>query len=418
MARVSLVWQAGLLAVAMSAVGCSGGDGAVAPPGSGPAAAPLQAAALDTVRACPGGGLVDAAFRDAALAMFRQLAVQAPGRDAHGAVRMHWTPGHRDLQGQAWYQVQAYQANLSVVQVLRTDPTLAPLAADWLRWQARHMRAVGQGQGVVFDHWLRAADLQVAACPPALAGPCPFVDSYDSTAASMLMVADSYHAATGDVAVLREAAVQAALRASAATVAALHQADGLTWAKPDYPVAYLMDAVEVAAGWRAWARVQQAAYGDTAGAARSVAMAQRTEDATRALLWHAPSQTWRHAVQAGAPDFSRWYADTVAQAWPLLWGVEGPRSGDAANAWRRASARWLGADDWSRRNVDTAGFWWPAAAVAAQCVGDTASARAWIARARDAWLRPAQPFPWRFHVGDLRWLLWMADPRAAVSGTR
>lgn len=418
MARVSLGWQAGLLAVAVSVIGCSAGDEAA--PSSGPAAeaARMQMAAVGAVRACPGGGLVDGAFRDAALAMFRQLAVQAPGQDAHGAVRMHWTPGHVDPQGQAWYQVQAYQANLSVAQVLRTDPTLAPLAANWLRWQSRHLSTVAPGQGVVFDHWLRAADLQVAVCPPAPAGPCPFVDSYDSTAASLLMVADSYLAAAGDVAVLRETAVRAALRASAATMAALRQADGLTWAKPDYPVAYLMDAVEVAAGWRAWARVQQAAYGDTAGAASSMATAQRTEDAMRALLWHAPSQAWRHALQAGAPDFSRWYADTVAQAWPLLWGVEGPRRGDAANAWRRASARWLGADDWSRRNVDTAGFWWPAVAAAAQCVGDTAAARTWIARARDAWLRPEQPFPWPFHVGDLRWLLWMADPRAAVSGTR
>ncbi|WP_442776527.1 hypothetical protein, partial [Sphaerotilus montanus] len=47
---------------------------------------------------------------------------------------------------------------------------------------------------------------------------------------------------------------------------------------------------------------------------------------------------------------------------------------------------------------------------AAHCVGDTAAAVDWVARARAAWLKPQAPFAWPFQVSDLLWLLWLADP--------
>ncbi len=94
----------------------------------------------------------------------------------------------------------------------------------------------------------------------------------------MLMMADSYLAATGDAALLREPAVRSALNATSNAMYALAQADGLTWAKPDYRTAYVMDAVEVSTGWRAWSRVQARAYGDAAASQASLAQAQRTED--------------------------------------------------------------------------------------------------------------------------------------------
>ncbi|KQP14052.1 hypothetical protein [Pseudorhodoferax sp. Leaf267] len=418
----STVLRAALLASALWLAGCGGGggDGADSAPAVVPAPAPeavptpIPTPEPEVVaQACGKGGLVDAEFRDAALATLTQLSVQAPGKDAHGAIRAHLSPGHTDPDDQDWQFVAAYHANLAMAEALRVSPALAPRAADWLRWQARHTTGVGAGQGVVLDHWLRVGDLQESLCPPGRpAGSCPQVDSYDSTAASLLLMADAYRAAVPDAALLHESAVRTALQTAAATIAALTQAHGLTLAKPDYPVAYLMDAVEVAAGWRAWARVQQQVYADTIGAQASRAAAQRTEDAVRQQLWHVPSQAWRVDVEAGAPDFSRWYADTVAQAWPLLWDVRGPAASDAADAWRRAASRWQGANDWSQRNVDPDGFWWPSIAVAAHCAGDAAAARTWVARARSAWLQPGDPFPWPFQVSDLRWVFWMAEPRS------
>ena len=78
---------------------------------------------------CLAGGLVDSEFRDGALKVLERLAVQAPGRTSHGAVRTHHTAGHVDAQGHAWHQVSAYQVNLGLIGALRVAPQLLPLAA-------------------------------------------------------------------------------------------------------------------------------------------------------------------------------------------------------------------------------------------------------------------------------------------------
>lgn len=417
-----------VLASALLLVGCSsGGDGDTAatptpqPPVTAPVTpppvtepAPEPPVTAPVAQSCEKGGYVDNGFRDAALALLSRLAIQAPGQGAHGAIRANLGSGHTDPTGVDWHYISAYHVNLALLETLRVAPAQAPMVADWLRWQARHVSSVGAQQGMVFDHWVRSTDLRESQCPPGMdASACPQVDAYDSTAASVLLMADGYLAATGDAALLRETVVRAALVAMAATMRTLTPSDGLSLAKPDYPEQYLMDSVEVAAGWRAWARVQQSVYADATGASASLAAAQRTENAMRQRLWHAPSQAWRVSLQTGAPDFTVWYADTVAQAWPLLWGVAGPTSSDGASAWRNAIARWQGENDWSRRNVDPDGFWWPAVAAAAVCVGDAAGARTWVARARADWLKPSEPFAWPFQVGDLRWLFWLSDPVTA-----
>ena len=381
----------------------AGGMAAVAPP-------------LDS--RCPAGGLVDATFRDAALRELGRLAVHAPGRSADGAVRLHRGAGHVDADGRVWHHVSAYQTNLGLIGAVRVAPQTRPLIAGWLRWQARHVSPTAGAGGVVLDHWLRQSDLAESTCPTRVpAAQCNRVDADDSTAASLLLLTDAYLRHGGDPALPVEPAMRRALEAAAATLALLVQPDGLSWAKHDHPVAYLMDTVEVAAGWTAWARLQRGSYGDAAGADVSLATAARV-DAGVQKLWHASSGRWRVELGAGAPDNARWYPDAMAQAWPLLLGsarLDDAAFGRAQDAWRRATAGWQGDAHWARRNADPTGFWWPAAAVAARCAGDDAAARAWVARARQAWLNPKSPFDWPFHVGDLLWLLWLADPPATTA---
>lgn len=362
---------------------------------------------------CESGHVVDAEFRDAALRTFGNLMLEAPGLPADGAVKAHQSPAHIDPKGQTWHYVSAYQVNLAFMGALRVEPALAPAAARWLRWQARHTTSTGPGQGVVFDHWVRAADLQEASCPPGRdARTCPQVDAYDSTAASLLLMAEAYLRFSGDASMLREPAMRVALEAAAGTMAALVEPNGLSWAKPDHHVAYLMDALEVAAGWRAWARLQTEVYQVPQAGINSSASAAKLEAAIVKHFWHAPSQTWRVSLDAPKPNFATWYPDTVAQAWPLLWSRDANPAAQQRSraAWRKATAQWKDKANWSQRNVDPDGFWWPAMAVAARCVGDVNDARAWVSRARLAWMPPAKPFEWPFQVGDLLWLFWMADP--------
>ncbi len=412
-----------LLAAGLTLWGGSAGAVAAVDKGLGPSS-------------CQPASLVDDAFRDAALRALQRLVVRAPGQSADGAIKVHHSPGHMDPQGGVWHYVSAYQVNLSLIGALRVAPQLGPDVAQWLRWQARHTTPTGPSESLVFDHWVRASDLQESSCPPGKSPrSCPQVDAFDSTAASLLLVAQAYVQATADSTLLRDPLLRRALEEAAATMARLTQTNGLPWAKPDHAAAYLMDAVEVAAGWRAWAYLQREVYGIPQAAKNSLAAAQRTEAAIHKLLWHAPSQTWRVSLDAPQPDFAQWYPDSVAQAWPLLWldrndaneanvanvgsvesHVERRAFGRAQSAWRQAASRWQGGAGWPQRNVDPEGFWWPAIAVAAHCVGDERAAAAWVARARSAWLRADQPFAWPFQVGDLQWLFRLADPVPTAAG--
>jgi len=397
-----------------------------------PALCALAAAALLAVTAgsaaagpplvgsrCPGGALVDPVFRDAALSALERLVIRAPGQPADGAVRAHETASHVDPQGGSWYQVSAYQVNLGVVGALNTGPRVLPLVAGWLRWQARHTPSAGATRGVVLDTWIRSDTLQESTCPAGVAPDlCNDVDAYDSTAASFLLAADAYLRHGGDVQLLREPAVRQALEDAASALAALLTPDGLTIAKPAYPLVYVMDNVEVAAGWQAWARLQRDAYVQPASADITAATAARAESAVRKVL--AFEGGWTVSVASGAPRRTRWYADTVSQAWPLLWLPEQVGEPDRARThWQRAVAWWQrGERHWARLNVDPDGFWWPAVAVAATCTGDNTNAATWVARARQRWLDPKDPFAWPFQVGDLLWLLWMADTTPAAPATR
>ena len=380
------------------------------------AALPVPAQPLIDSR-CATGGLVDAVFRDAALATLAGLVVHAPGRSADGAVRSHHSAGHVDAQGRAWHQISAYQVNLGLLGALRVAPaSQLPVAAGWLGWLARHIAPGGASRGVVLDHWVRAGDFEESTCPPGLAPQqCEAVDAFDSTAATTLLLADAYLQRGGDVMLIRAPGMRAVLEAAATTLQALTVTDGMTLAKPSHPVVYTMDVVEVIAGWRAWGRVQQAAYAQPQSAINSFAVAAAAEAGLRKRLWHAPSAAWRVHLEAAAPQRSRWYPDTVAQAWPLLWGVDAGPPGRAAEAWRQAIAPWQRNPHWARSTADPEGFLWPAVAVAALCTGDEAAARTWVARARQQWLDTKPIFAWPFQVGDLLWLLWLSEPQTHPS---
>ncbi len=380
--------------------------------GAAAAAPPLAESACSGRPVGGGPALVDSVFRDAALQALHSLVVQAPQRAAHGAIRTHLGSGFVDVQGQAWQQVSAYAVNLGLLGALAVAPDALPLAADWLRWMARHVATSDPQRGVVPDHWVRSTDQALAMCPPGLsADRCGDVDAVDSTAASTLLLADAFQRQGGAVALLREPALRALLEAAAMAMAQLTDSDGLTLAKPSHPVVYTMDTVEVIAGWRAWARLQRDTYAQPQSAVNSNTMASRAEAGLRTQLWDPGANAWRVYRGAGALQRERWYPDTMAQAWPLLWGADTGAPGRAAAAWHRAQQPWR-KPHWAGRTADPAGFWWPAAAVAALCTGDEAAARTWVARARARWLDPRAPFDWPFQVSDLLWLLWLAEPPA------
>lgn len=124
------------------------------------------------------------------------------------------------------------------------DPEPARRLADiasvgrWLEWQAAHQHA----DGYFPDYVGTIASYQESTQP---------IDAYDSSAAMYLLVLERFQRVGGTV----SESMLVAARQTLACLRLVTDRDGLTWAKPDYQVKFLMDNVEVRAGLAAAQRL-------------------------------------------------------------------------------------------------------------------------------------------------------------------
>ena len=178
------------------------------------------------------------------------------------------------------------------------------------------------------------------------------VDAWDSSAALFLMVAGRYHRAGGPA----TPALQAAAAKAVACIATTTDQDGLTWAKPDFKVKYLMDNVEVCAGLRAAAGLFAAAgskreakqAGDQAERiAKKLGGYWRPDHALFAFALHA-NGTFESGLEKAYPHglaqlFGIAFVDPKAAAWGRVAQAfspeAGPASGFGTEWWLIAASR-------------------------------------------------------------------------------
>src|SRR5262249_6211935 len=153
------------------------------------------------------------------------------------------------------------------------------------------------------------------------------------------------------------------------------RADGLTGAKPDWMVAYLMDDSEAYAGLRAAARLAHA-FGDPA-------LEQTADGAGDAIangiaaLWDPATSSFDWAVHPDGTrvpaDWSQLYPDAVSEAWAVRYGVAAAPAATAVAARFEAehpAAADPAAPDLVDGHVDAGGYW-PGAALAVARVDAT-----------------------------------------------
>jgi hypothetical protein len=139
---------------------------------------------------------------------------------------------------------QPYFANLAATGLLlgappRSRSDAQSAAKKWMLWYLSHLNK----DGTIDDHQ----------GPPGALKPTGKYDSSDGYAGTFLTLAAAYVDQTGDsktVTDLYPGLIQVA-RVPLLTL----QKSGLTHARPDYPVAYLMDNVEVWKGWDSFSRL-------------------------------------------------------------------------------------------------------------------------------------------------------------------
>jgi len=201
-------------------------------------------------------------------------------------------------------------------------------------------------------------------------------DSVDSYAATFLLLLSEYFDATGDIEYMKSnyPGITGVAQMLLSTVK-----DGLTLARPDYPVQYLMDNSEV------WCALQaadtlwdHALYEGLPTSEKENCLRLQSElrvlrnsiaVSLETLLWNHDESRYEYARQSNDAipffDESRFYPEAISQLSPMIFGILPPESARATTLYRRFCETW----DWTSLALTTTGrtnqYWGMAAYCAA-----------------------------------------------------
>jgi len=339
-----------------------------------------------------------------------------PREKSYGAIKMHNTAALVAPDGKQYFHISPYFASVALMGLLKADvPGKSRVAELWIDWYLRHMDRSSKSAGIVYDTWYLTDGSGETTCPPGLpASQCNYVDASDSGAATLIADVWEYVQLGKSKSFMAAPGRKKQLETVANVMTALQQSDGLTWAKDTYRVKYTMDNSEVYWGLHAMARIESDVYHDTMAARRYEVAAVRVRSGILTSLLDKSTGLYRVAKfedgKAPAPNLGVWYADTIAQVWPQLFGVVGERSAQAKTSVRLVNARWnrKGGVRWTTSFVDPGGYPCSAMAYAALLLGDRESARTHtdMVLAREMPGRGTSPgFSKSFIVSDAGWLL-------------
>jgi len=227
-------------------------------------------------------------------------------------------------------------------------------------------------------------------------------DSTDSYAATFLSVAWAYYS-TGDAnaqAYVKTLAYQ--LDAIGQVLAQTQQADGLTWAKPDYQIKYLMDNCEAYRGLRDLALLFGNAFND--------AGKQQMYNAKADLMLQGIQGMWMNGTWAVykdgidrliGPNFGIWYPDASSQMFPVMQGVIAPSDPRSKQVYDQLLNAWPGWANLSFNSQDP--FPWVMIADAAAVMGDTARVGTYINAIQNQYVKNG--FPWPFYSMEAGWFM-------------
>ncbi len=275
--------------------------------------------------------------------------------------------------------VVPYFANLAAMALVQSNPELVRHYLDWYLQRLNRPDRFGLS-GTIYDYGLGEGGRET---------PTFNYDSADSYAATFLSLAASYVRAVGDLQWAKQQ--QDKLQDVAEVVVRLQDSDGLVWAKPGTGIKLLMDNSEDYRGLTDWSWLL-----DQMGRPRVAAIyRERAEWIRRGIekqLWN----PWR-----GSYDWSlggtrvpslrpRWYPDTVAQLYPIVFGVIDPKSDRAQLLYAKVMA---GFPRWAEGDTGDP-FPWAITAYAAVLVGDAGSAQVYLKHSAALWPPATQRGPW------------------------
>lgn len=185
----------------------------------------------------------------------------------------------------------------------------------YILWYLQHLNRPDRYglQGTIYDYTF-AGDTEYSTMD---------YDSADSYAATYLTLVYRYVQVSKDREFVRT--YLGDLERIAGVLIQLQDRDGLIWAKPGYPLKYLMDNAENYRGLADFSALLSAmGLHDLSGF--YAGRAQQIREAIEICLWDPASRRYHWALGLfGRPQSHRagkWYPDGVAQLYPILFGLE------------------------------------------------------------------------------------------------
>lgn len=284
------------------------------------------------------------------------------------------------------YKVVPYFTHLGLLGLLEKEE-YASTVKDYMDWYFAHLNRVETDStpaGSVYDYIVET-DRQTET-------PTNDFDSTDSYASTFINLLRKYAEVTGDHQYLIDHKEDILLVASA--MLSTMQEDGLTWAKPSYPVKYLMDNTEVYKGLKDLVWICNEIFKDPEAAA---IYDQHQTDVYQGIqngLWLSEKNMYSHGKTGDGtllnPDWNTFYADATAQLFPIWTGVIDPKSEEALSIYNTFNEYHPG---WPVLEKSDA-FPWALIAYTAAIMGDKIRVDQFLESVKTTYIDENHPWPW------------------------
>jgi hypothetical protein len=289
--------------------------------------------------------------------------------------------------------INPYYSNLAAIGLTK-NPGSNGTVQRWMQWYVNHLNWPDKWglYGTTYDYtYNNGVETSLVNA-----------DSTDSYAATFLTLAWSFYS-TGDAnAQAYVKTLYTQLDAIGQVLVQTQQPDGLTWAKPDYQIKYLMDNCEAYRGLADLASLFQNAFGDTAKAQYYSGKASLMLQGINGMWMNGTWAVYKDGIgRLIGPNFATWYPDATSQVFPVLEGVipaNDPRSVQVYNSFNSA---WPGWPNLSFSSQDA--FPWVMVADAAAAMGDTNRVNTYINNIDNKYVKTG--FPWTWYNMEAGWFM-------------
>ena len=289
--------------------------------------------------------------------------------------------------------INPYYSNITATAMTKDAARLTQVQA-WMKWVIARLNYGDKWglSGTIYD-WNIDANGNESSTGDA--------DSTDSYAATFLSLAWNYWN-TGDAgaqAYLKSISYQ--LDLVGGVIAQTMQGDGLTWAKPDYQVKYLMDNCEVYRGLADAAALFNA-MGETTKASYYTTLAGESLNGINSMWMGGAWAVYRdgNGIDA-APAMGTWYADATSQLLPALEQVVPSSDARARQAYANFNSAWPGWPNLSFQSQDPSP--WCLVGAAAALMGDSNRANTYLDTITTKYVDPG--FVWTMYNLEGAWYM-------------